>query len=1015
MIYRPLQTFLKRSSRHFLQLFLPTLLFVGLGSESFSQKFYAHLNGNAEVQPVVTDASGQVWARMFGDSLKVWGEFDDLGSKVNTDIAGGGHIHNGLAGENGGVEIVLMLTLDMDSMGGTLDSAMNAFELTADQKELLMDRSMYVNIHTLENGAGEIRGQLGMDESTRYTAIAYGSNSVHSVHSNASGAFLLELVGNELTVSGSFMGLEGDFDANVAGGIHLHSAKAGTNGGIAVSLTADVATDLKSGSVEADDNVFTLSDAQVEALENEEMYVNIHTTTYGAGEIRGQVLPENQTLYRAYLSGASQTPVVASTAEGHIMVAYTNDSIRVSGSFSNLSAAADTSIVGGIHIHSGMAGSNGGVEIVLNANYSNDLRSATIDASNNTFALSTEQKEALMMRGLYINVHSLNFPAGEIRGQIVPTANYYMLGFLSGSQETHNVISTGLGNTIAEVKNGELTLTGSFNNLASDFDGNVAGGAHLHAGLLGTSGPVQVLVNTAIDTDLRSGSFMASDNMLSISEGLEDTLRKRMIYLNIHTTAFGAGELRAQMLPESATYLYSKISGAQEVPSVNTEGNGGAVVEIKNGMAKLSGSFAMLGAEVDESIAGGAHIHSGNSGSNGGVLQALSAELSSDKMSGSFMASDNGFAVSKNIIDSMFHRMNYINIHTTEHASGEIRGQIMQAANAYFSTSLTSLSETDAHQSGAMGGLNFEWKNDALTAFGSFSMLESDLNEAIAGGAHIHKAFAGEDGAVSFALNLMVASDKRSATITADSNVFDLNMDDTRAAANGEFYVNVHSLDNAAGAIRGQILPSINYFPSNGATITSPSNNDNIALNGASTDEISMMWNEATDVNENELSYIIQLATDESFSDIFWVENAGDTMTYSWSYAYLDSVLNSLGVEVGMSASVYARVLASDGSVATAAEVINFNLERSIFTSLNAKAPLAWKVYPNPATNQLYVNVDNTENGIATMFTADGKEVKQIQIHGGMNNISIKGLENGVYFLQLKSDSNNKVVRILKK
>jgi hypothetical protein len=62
---------------------------------------------------------------------------------------------------------------------------------------------------------------------------------------------------------------------------HFHSAEAGRNGAVAVPI------------IGADKGTFegsaTLNDTQAEDLIAGRWYVNIHTVTYKAGEIRGQM------------------------------------------------------------------------------------------------------------------------------------------------------------------------------------------------------------------------------------------------------------------------------------------------------------------------------------------------------------------------------------------------------------------------------------------------------------------------------------------------------------------------------------------------------------------------------------------------------------------------------------------------------------------------------------------------------------------------------------------------------
>jgi hypothetical protein len=81
---------------------------------------------------------------------------------------------------------------------------------------------------------------------------------------------------NKLTWKGTVSGLIGTVTA-----AHFHAAEAGRNGAVAVPIIG-----ADNGSFEGS---ATLTDTQAEDLMAGRWYVNIHTTTYKAGEIRGQV------------------------------------------------------------------------------------------------------------------------------------------------------------------------------------------------------------------------------------------------------------------------------------------------------------------------------------------------------------------------------------------------------------------------------------------------------------------------------------------------------------------------------------------------------------------------------------------------------------------------------------------------------------------------------------------------------------------------------------------------------
>lgn len=81
---------------------------------------------------------------------------------------------------------------------------------------------------------------------------------------------------NKLSWKGTVSGLSGPVTA-----AHFHAAEAGRNGAVAIAIIG-----VDKGSFEGS---ATLTDTQAEDLMTGKWYVNIHTATHKAGEIRGQV------------------------------------------------------------------------------------------------------------------------------------------------------------------------------------------------------------------------------------------------------------------------------------------------------------------------------------------------------------------------------------------------------------------------------------------------------------------------------------------------------------------------------------------------------------------------------------------------------------------------------------------------------------------------------------------------------------------------------------------------------
>tara|TARA_B100000686_G_C15813931_1_gene490296 strand:+ start:58 stop:507 length:450 start_codon:yes stop_codon:yes gene_type:complete len=92
------------------------------------------------------------------------------------------------------------------------------------------------------------------------------------------GEVILTLNGNSLTVDGNFVGM-----SSVATGAHIHNGPPAQPGPVIHTLEVTQATD---GLI---NGIISLSDDQVEAIKNNEFYIQIHSENNPPGELRGWV------------------------------------------------------------------------------------------------------------------------------------------------------------------------------------------------------------------------------------------------------------------------------------------------------------------------------------------------------------------------------------------------------------------------------------------------------------------------------------------------------------------------------------------------------------------------------------------------------------------------------------------------------------------------------------------------------------------------------------------------------
>ena len=253
--------------------------------------FVAILTGSQQVPPVTTTGSGFVRLVLDGHKLKVSGEFRHLESAYDVNV--GSHIHLGLAGTNGPVIFPLVAKVSSNGRSGIYKEKNNKFTLTDVQVSILKNREYYVNVHTVANPAGSIRGQILPENECYYLAQLSGLNEVPGITGNtgARGTVILELDAcRNLIVSGSLAGLSGSV---LNGGVQINQGAVGQTGPVVFVLGLDPCNDCDGPVLAADilssRNVYPLTCAQAKALKKGQYYVNVLTDDFPLGEIRGQV------------------------------------------------------------------------------------------------------------------------------------------------------------------------------------------------------------------------------------------------------------------------------------------------------------------------------------------------------------------------------------------------------------------------------------------------------------------------------------------------------------------------------------------------------------------------------------------------------------------------------------------------------------------------------------------------------------------------------------------------------
>lgn len=341
---------------------------------------------------------------------------------------------------------------------------------------------------------------------------------------------------------------------------------------------------------------------------------------------------------------------------------------------------------------------------------------------------------------------------------------------LSGPTEVPAVATEAVGEGSLSVEGMQLTYHISYSGLSGD-----ATAAHIH-GPADTTQPASVLIpleGASGTSGVLSGTHTLTSNEMAI-------LFSGLAYVNIHTPANQGGEIRGQIVP---LRIPITMSGAAEVSPVSTPGVASGWITLIGNQMFYDIPFVNLSAD-----ASAAHIHGpADVTTNAPVLIPFTgASGTSGTLSGQA-------PLTPLELNYLLEGLTYINIHTSLHPGGEIRGQVLPWQ---FTVALDGESEVPSVVSSGTGSGTLSLSGTNLTYSIRYSGLSSDAQES-----HIHgPADAGHPAGVLFPL---AGAAGTSGTLSGSES---LTADWLADIVAGMTYVNIHTTLNGGGEIRGQVL-----------------------------------------------------------------------------------------------------------------------------------------------------------------------------------------------------------------
>ncbi len=363
-----------------------------------------------------------------------------------------------------------------------------------------------------------------------------------------------------------------------------------------------------------------------------DIYINVHTAMYPAGEISGFLSPV-QFMFTVDMNG--QQAGTSSTARGTGLVRWGDPSgpggitmLAYSITIAELNGAYSAA-----HFHM-LPGKNVVHPIVF-----------TDSTAIGTWEDVPDSMLIHLLRGkLYVNVHSSTFPAGEIAGAVVPRGEIPFAAAMDGNQA--GTVSTGQGTAflVLSADAAEMRYAATYGTLTGIYSA-----AHFHTSTTGS-----VIRPLAFFAQAASGVWRGFTDT-----NLVDLLRGR-VYLNVHSSTNPAGEIRGDLKYYDGTFTSLINGGEAGNPSLATGtawmrlGTDGDSSEYRVTWTGLTGAYT------------NSHFHL----SPGGRVVHPLKLVDTTTAQGAWLMPDS-------LYGGLLRNQLYLNVHSTVYPAGEIRGTVM--------------------------------------------------------------------------------------------------------------------------------------------------------------------------------------------------------------------------------------------------------------------------------------------------------------------------------------------------
>ncbi len=462
--------------------------------------FVASMDQSQESSPTGSQAQGTAYGVLSADLTTL--TYSVTYAHLDTTFTAG-HFHVGAAGVAG--PVVFPLAFTGNTAIGTWSSVPDSIV-----RALLQGR-LYVNVHSRLHPGGEIRGQFNMISGAGFSISLSPSQEATPTGTGASGTgwAVLDTAG-KVRYRVSIAGL-----SDTLTGAHFHTGAPGVSGPVVHPVSFTDST--------SQDSAATFADSLLIKMLKGGVYFNVHSKAHPGGEIRGQLVQESGIRFSAWLDGSQENPAnnskAQATAWGKLSPDLSSLAYRVT--YAELESTFTAS-----HFHIAPSGA-----VVHPITFNGNTSEGSWDNIPDTLLL------ALVKGNLYLNIHSRDFPAGEVRGFVKVAQGMEFTISMDANQETQptGTGAMGTGWAVLDSAGAQITYRATIAGLS-----DVLTAAHFHSAPVGVPGPVVHPVSFA-DSTTQGGWTGFADSILT-------NLLNGGIYLNVHSSAHPGGEIRGNLL-----------------------------------------------------------------------------------------------------------------------------------------------------------------------------------------------------------------------------------------------------------------------------------------------------------------------------------------------------------------------------------------------------------------------------------------------------------------------------------